>query len=220
MALCAVFFDLDDTLCDTIGSRPARARIAAELLATEHEHLRVEDLVERIMEPAGERTVRGVRRVVEDLDLAGTVSGKAALAGWFFTGCLNTLRSFDGVAETLQTLAPVYRLGVITNGDREGQQAKLAHLRLPIAYAITSGECGYEKPDPAIFHLALEQAGVAAWESVFVGDRLDVDVAGAKAAGMRAVWFNHFGGLPAEDDVRPDAVITRFSDLPAVLAHM
>jgi phosphoglycolate phosphatase-like HAD superfamily hydrolase len=35
----AVFFDLDDTLCDTIGTREARARVAFESLAAERPEL-------------------------------------------------------------------------------------------------------------------------------------------------------------------------------------
>lgn len=39
MPVRAVFFDLDGTLCDTIGSRPQRARKAFERLRTDYPHL-------------------------------------------------------------------------------------------------------------------------------------------------------------------------------------
>jgi len=52
-----------------------------------------------------------------------------------------------------------------------------------------------------------------------VGDRLDVDIGGAKAARVRAVWFNHWGGR-LEGSVDPDAVIARFRELPDLLRRL
>jgi HAD superfamily hydrolase (TIGR01509 family) len=52
-------------------------------------------------------------------------------------------------------------------------------------HVFDSGVVGIEKPDPRIFHIALEAAGVAASRSVHLGDS-DVDVRGAQAAGLRA----------------------------------
>jgi putative hydrolase of the HAD superfamily len=55
---------------------------------------------------------------------------------------------------------------------------------------ITSEEAGVKKPDPGIFHYALKRAGAIASESLMVGDDAEVDVAGALAVGMDAVFFN------------------------------
>jgi putative hydrolase of the HAD superfamily len=82
---------------------------------------------------------------------------------------------------------------------------------------VVSGDIGHQKPDPRIFQHALGLVGVAPHEAVFVGDRLDVDVAGAKAAGMRAIWFNHWGGeLPAHGPT-PDDIIHQFDELLPLL---
>ena len=51
--------------------------------------------------------------------------------------------------------------------------------------ALDSHEWGVEKPDPRLFHLALEQSGAAAARTVHVGDLYHVDIAGARAAGLR-----------------------------------
>jgi putative hydrolase of the HAD superfamily len=61
---------------------------------------------------------------------------------------------------------------------------------------VISAEVGAAKPDPAIFALALARAGVAAHEALHVGDTADVDVAGARAAGIRAVHLDRAGGDP------------------------
>lgn len=49
---------------------------------------------------------------------------------------------------------------------------------------VTSAELGRAKPDPAIFVRGLELAGVAAGEALHVGDSVEHDVAGARAAGI------------------------------------
>jgi putative hydrolase of the HAD superfamily len=59
--------------------------------------------------------------------------------------------------------------------------------------AVFSSEIGWRKPHPAIFERALELLGVAPERSLFVGDSLANDVAGAGALGMKtvqALWFN------------------------------
>lgn len=52
---------------------------------------------------------------------------------------------------------------------------------------VSSAEVGASKPSPAVFHAALETAGVEADEAVHVGDSMANDVKGARAAGIRAV---------------------------------
>jgi putative hydrolase of the HAD superfamily len=59
-------------------------------------------------------------------------------------------------------------------------------------FAVFSSEVGKRKPHPAIFERALDALGVAADDSVFVGDRLYEDVRGAGEIGMttvQALWF-------------------------------
>jgi putative hydrolase of the HAD superfamily len=92
------------------------------------------------------------------------------------------------------------------------QQAKLSALALASAFdAVLISEAeGLSKPDPAIFHRALERLGVAPGHAVFVGDHPDFDVAGARAAGLRAVWRP---GSLARPPVAADAAIEHLGDL-------
>jgi HAD superfamily hydrolase (TIGR01509 family) len=57
-------------------------------------------------------------------------------------------------------------------------------------FIVDSSQVGVEKPDPRIFHLALERAGVAAEEAVYVGDLYSIDVVGARAAGLSAILMD------------------------------
>jgi putative hydrolase of the HAD superfamily len=65
---------------------------------------------------------------------------------------------------------------------------------------LTAAEAGSRKPAPAIFEQALGLAGVGPDEAVHVGDSLDEDVAGARAAGIEPVLIRRDGGVG--EDVR------------------
>jgi putative hydrolase of the HAD superfamily len=69
---------------------------------------------------------------------------------------------------------------------------------------VFSSEIGLRKPRPEIFLLALDRLGVAADRSLFVGDRLDADVRGARDVGMRTVQAMWFRAEEDEDGVEPD----------------
>jgi putative hydrolase of the HAD superfamily len=219
LPLKVVFFDLDDTLCDTIGSRPERARKAFERLCGEYPHLDADQLVERAVAQMQEpRWARGILPLLEELGLAQTAAGTDALR--IFLTHFGPIRLFPDVEQTLIQLGKKYALGVISNAQEWYQRAKLVHLGLEprIRYFVVSDSVGYEKPDPRIFRHALALAGVQPDEAVFVGDRLDIDVAGAKAVSMRAVWLNRSGDAIPDGVPRPDWVVRHFHELPVVLA--
>jgi HAD superfamily hydrolase (TIGR01458 family) len=77
------------------------------------------------------------------------------------------------------------------------------------------------KPSPEFFRLALDAADVAPARALVVGDDLGADVAGAQAAGLRAVLVRTGKGAgplpPAGDPGAPDAVIDSLAALPALL---
>ncbi len=66
---------------------------------------------------------------------------------------------------------------------------------------VTSAGAGARKPAPAIFEQALELAGVPAGDAIHVGDTLDEDVAGARAAGIEPVLIRR-AAAPAVPGVR------------------
>ena len=113
-------------------------------------------------------------------------------------------------------------MSIITNGFAETHDVKIARLELGrfFDHVILAGELQMVKPDPKIFEHAMKLAQVTPRESVMVGDRFNRDVAGAHAAGMRAVWVNVRGEtVPA--GVRPaDATIANIGELPAALDHL
>ena len=224
MTIKAIFFDLDDTLLDTSGSRRERAEIAARILTERDPALDVDGVIASILSPVSEDGwPRGIASVLVELGLAQTPHGLQAHGAWFFEGCEHLLRSFEGCAETLALLRKRYTLGVITNGTSSVQRRKYdllgveAHSRPELF--IPSEAVGYNKPDSRIFEHALDLAGVSAAEALMVGDWLAVDVIGAQDAGMRGVWFNPHG-RDAPEGIVPDATIRRFDELPGVIENL
>src|SRR5690606_36885874 len=70
--------------------------------------------------------------------------------------------------------------------------------RAPFRVIVDSGKIGVAKPERAIFAHAARALGVTPVEVVHVGDSRTADIDGARAAGMRAIWF----GAAARE--RPD----------------
>jgi putative hydrolase of the HAD superfamily len=71
-------------------------------------------------------------------------------------------------------------------------------LRTLVDAVVISAELGVAKPDPAIFRAALERLGAAAGDALHVGDSVEHDVAGARAAGIEAVLVARDGAeVPA-----------------------
>lgn len=101
-------------------------------------------------------------------------------------------------AEVFDALAALrdegYRIGVISNND--GSLARLLDqtgLAGRVDFALDSHVVGSEKPDPAIFRLALEKAGEPPEACIHVGDIVSADVEGARAAGIHPVLLDPSG---------------------------
>lgn len=89
------------------------------------------------------------------------------------------------------------RLGVVSNSDgRVDEALEAAGLRSYFDVVVDSTLAGVEKPDPAIFRPALAALGVPAAAALYVGDLYEVDVIGARAAGLAAVLLLPAGAPP------------------------
>lgn len=78
---------------------------------------------------------------------------------------------------------------------------------------VASAVAGARKPDPAIFELALSRAGCSPAEALAVGDTPEEDVAGADAAGIRALLIDRGGGPATDADGTPViSSLNRISD--------
>jgi len=121
-------------------------------------------------------------------------------------------RAFPEVPVTLRALREGgARLVVVSNWDvslpEALAQAGIAGL---VDGVVSSAEVGAAKPDPEIFRRALALAGASAEEALHVGDSLELDVEGARAAGIEAVLVVR-DGAPASPGVR---VVRSLAELP------
>jgi putative hydrolase of the HAD superfamily len=102
--------------------------------------------------------------------------------------------------------------GVVSNSNGSARALlDAAGLAADLDFVIDSALVGVEKPDPRIFRLALEQAGVAAHEAVYIGDLYSVDVLGSRAAGLDPILLDPRGFWGERD-------CTRASDVEAAVA--
>lgn len=80
-----------------------------------------------------------------------------------------------------------------------------------LEFIVVSRDYSVRKPNVMLFEIAAVRLGIDPSEIWFVGDRLDTDVAGAKAAGMTAVWFNP--GKRQDARLEADLTVTSWDDL-------
>ena len=116
----------------------------------------------------------------------------------------------ENTPEVLRQLADQGRLlGLVSNTlwPPEVHDADLERFGLLeyLPVRVYSSRAGYVKPDERIFRQALDLFDVAPAEAVFVGDKLDVDIAGPQKIGMRTILLASPFRTETSDEVTPDA---------------
>jgi len=117
-------------------------------------------------------------------------------------------RAYPEVPAALESLrAAGARLAVVSNWDISLHDVlERTELRALVDTVVISAELGVGKPDPAIFRAALDRLGATAADAMHVGDSVEHDVEGARAAGVRAVLVARNGVAPP-DGVRVVATL-------------
>ena len=132
-----------------------------------------------------------------------------------------TTRSMPGAREALEEFHKRgIRIAVVSNCSfgPEAIRYELAKYGLAerLEFIMVSAEYAVRKPNPLLFDTAAAKLGIKPGDIWFVGDRLDADVAGAKAAGMTAVWFNPSTNKKSDS---PDMIVTSWADLVLKFQH-
>jgi REG-2-like HAD superfamily hydrolase len=115
----------------------------------------------------------------------------------------SSYKLFDDVLPTLEAVSAAgYRLGLISNFD-EWLEEMLVELEVGHLFEVSviSGIVGIEKPDPAIYSLALERAGVSARRAVHIGDSPLTDVEPSQSVGITPVLLDRYGRYGHLQDV-------------------
>jgi HAD superfamily hydrolase (TIGR01509 family) len=132
----------------------------------------------------------------------------------------------EGMAEALARLKDMgLLLGGVSNAFMgAGPLMRIMEERGLGAYLdvmVSSCELGYRKPHPEIYLAALKHFDIRPQETVFVGDRLDADVAGPASLGMRTVLTHQYRREdPDGAKIKPDRVIAHLRELPDYLEEL
>lgn len=118
------------------------------------------------------------------------------------------------IAPTLdRLLAGGLRLGVVSNSDGRADEALIAaEIRDRFEFVVDSQLVGFEKPDRRIFDFAFQQLGFGPDDVTYIGDLYEVDVVGARNAGMDVILLDPLGKHRGRD-VRTAANVSQAADL-------
>ena len=202
-------FDCYGTLIDWNGGiRGELARVfgedrADELLDRYHE-------LEPHLEADGKRSYRDV--LTEAMRRLGATAGEEdALAR-----SLPTWQPFPEVPEALrQARADGWKLGILSNTDRDYIDASQERIGVPFELAIVASEIGSYKPGPG--HWQAFEREVGRPPDVHVAASLFHDVAPANELGLKSIWINRLGEAPGP---QPTRELPDLSELPRALEEL
>lgn len=126
--------------------------------------------------------------------------------------------TFERNRPILKALSERYRLGIVSNfyGNLEAV-CESAGLGSFFKVMVDSHCVGVEKPDPAIFRVALERLGATPERTVFIGDSLRRDREGARRMGMRFIWIAPQDVQAGQSERRPEPAVADLRDVAKVL---
>lgn len=250
MALRAVLFDLGGTLLhyhDPLQDDPQRAfrRVTLEGIRQLVARLQTDGalllsldeiaaLIDRHIEQAYMTSLQGlrggsietpIRAALREAGVALSDGRWADLRRHFYSVIDTIVTPRVGLHEMLDALkARGYQMAIISNSywaadlhDRHlAEHGLLGYFPL----RLYSCDTPYMKPHPAIFRQALEALGLAPQEAAYVGDRPDVDIAGAQNVGMYGVLIESPYRTEGLGNVVPDAIISELPELPNALVTL
>jgi HAD superfamily hydrolase (TIGR01549 family) len=243
--LKALFFDMDETLCDTRGANEQAKKSMAHALETQfgsgvdgravaeayvtgiyrqwtaEQRARYLPIIER----RGEGAFR-VQLIRDLLALQGvqevTQAAAQALQEAFDRDRLQAFDFYPGIAEFLAEARKLFTLVVITNGPEFSQIPKIEAVNLTahVDHIIIGGQEPEQKPARSIFDKALKLAECEAHEAIHVGDSLAADIAGAHNSGITTVWIRHQQPLDAELGIDPGHTVLHPGEIPALIREL
>jgi len=219
----AIAFDLDNTLWDV---EPVLERAEQCLAAWLQEHCPRLALSREQMRAAREQLARREPHNAHDLSYlrVATLTAHAREHGYdervaldafeVFLAARNVVEIFPDVAPALSRLRQRYALASLSNGNADLARIGLDHI---FNVSLNARQIGAAKPHPRCFErlageLALDPGAIA-----YVGDDPQLDVAAARAAGLRTVWMNRRALTWPQELPPADLTVRDCAQLAAVL---
>lgn len=183
----AVGFDVDGTLYHT-----------PEAMSTEVGKILIKKAAEALSQDPDDLAEEYLKRRDEYRSNTQTLNSFGLDGERIFQDVWDTIAIEDYVAKDYKLVKMIaqlkkkYRLLIITNGSGKQVERKMTYLGLdyhdfdPRIYCYDQG---WVKPEPAPFLAAIESLQLKLEEIVYVGDRVDIDIEGAKAVGMKTIFI-------------------------------
>jgi HAD superfamily hydrolase (TIGR01549 family) len=221
MRILALTIDLDDTLWPVM---PALERADRDLDSYLRQHfphvartwpipamreLRASVAAERI-DLAHDFTAQRYITLQKAFDACG-ISEAPLDTMWEIYACArNSVELYPDALPALERLRTMRPVASLTNGNADLERIG---LHMHFAHQISARDIGVAKPDARIFLAAAERLGVAPEQILHIGDDPELDVVGARDAGLRTAWINRAGHpWPGALGAKPDL------DLPDLAA--
>ncbi len=219
--LRAIVFDLDNTLVDFMAMKRQAVDAAIDAmidagLAMDPQGVR--DRINLIYDEEGIEYQKVFDRLL--IDLLGEVDHKVLAAGVvaYRRAREAALKPYPHVSATLMELVKSgVRLAILRDAPIREAWLRLSYIGFShlFDHVVTFDDTGRYKPDPKPFRYVLDLLGVEPEEALMVGDRLERDIAGASALGMRTA-FARYGDVTG-GDVEADYVLDDIKQLLGIV---
>ena len=156
----------------------------------------------------------GHRAVDIVLERAGVTHNSADVE--FLVAQIEKLEPFPEVPPALEKLSQMYRLAILSNGDRDMLEAAKPTLGFAFDATISVQEAGAFKPDHRTYAKAAEILGVGRTAVLFVANHT-FDCIGAKAFGMRTAYIDRRGRPFGQTPHQPDITVRNMGALAELL---
>jgi FMN hydrolase / 5-amino-6-(5-phospho-D-ribitylamino)uracil phosphatase len=197
----AICFDLDNTLWDVWPVIVRAEQKMYDFLSQRYPRV-VANMTLEMMRKAREQTAAAHPQMRHDFTFLrkqtlreharefGYAEAMVEEAFDAFIQARNEVELYEDVLPALEQLGKRYRLFTASNGNADLGKIGIAHF---FERTIAARHVGALKPDPAIFRKVIEGTDLEPHEVVYVGDDPQLDVAGARGAGMQAIWIDRQG---------------------------
>lgn len=226
-----VFFDLGNTLIDERRSDRAYLRQLYGLIHGHGANLPMAQFQKTVEDMMTRRVASTHRQLAEALFLRYAKRGsreeflEQLFSRWSAQSYTKLWSLNRDVMPTLKAVSRNHPCGIIANQTAWGQKFMEERTRFKSYFKVIvlSGEVGVAKPDRQIFLLALRKAGTPAESSTYVGDRVDFDIAPAKALGMTTVLVRreYISSRiePLREEEKADYEIDDLRELEGIVDH-
>lgn len=205
-----VYLDLGYTLCDETPSWEARFAEQCATVEAQKAHITPKIILDTMKITSAKRASSPYCEAIKLLGLKQPVPYRPEFEV-----------VYPCAAKVLSQLAKRFRLGILAN-QVDGMCERLERFGILQYFDVTisSFDLKLSKPDLQLFCFAAEKTSCKPSQIAMIGDRLDNDIAPAKALGWHTIWLKQgFGAYqsPTDEHDTPDFALDLLEQVPSVI---